>query len=493
MIRERIRHMTLLEKLVSITAIAMLLMLVSNLYIFSEIREMNKQIAVVYTDNTNLKEFSDKLEHLHQSVEEYVSNRSTEAIEAYYRDDEAFRQQIENLNQTVSDDEILLAEKNLYGLSETYLSLASDIIQAKRGRNVEKYGALSEEAEKVQMDIRTCIESLNAKQFSQSSERYVSLMRELEYMQNLCLMLLLLLMIGNIMATLFLTGRLMEPLRALKEAAYSVAAGNLDREELEVIDLDEVGIVTDAFNKMLSSIRSYIHQIQEKNAREKELQENEYRMQGYLKDAQLTALQAQIKPHFLFNTLNAGVQLAMMENAEKTQVLLENTAAFYRYNASKVNKSTTIREEIDMVDAYIYISKVRFGDSFIFDKDVDESLLDVKVPSMILQPIVENSFKYGIKDLEDLGRIELTVQRIGDKIRIAVWDNGRGIEKERIQEVLNMTDSIRLERKESGGVGLHNVRERLRLFFNNQAVLDIESEGLGMGAEVVITIPYEGE
>lgn len=491
--RERIRHMTLLEKLVAISGLSMLLLLIANLYIFTQLRVMNEQIAVVYTDNTYLKELSDKLDHLHLSVEEYVSNRSTDAIEAYYRDDEAFRQQIEKLNRVATDDDVLLAEKNIHGLSETYLKLASDIIQAKRGRNVEKYGALSEEAKKVRTDIQNCIDSLNAEQFSRSSDRYVSLMEQLNYLQNLCLVLLLLLMIGNIMATLFLTDRLMEPLRELKEAAYSVAAGNLEREELKIVDLDEVGIVTDAFNKMLASIRSYIDQIQKNNEREKELQENEFRMQGYLKDAQLMALQAQIKPHFLFNTLNAGVQLAMMENAEKTQTLLENTAAFYRYNASKVNKSTTIREEIELVDAYIYISKVRFGDSFVFDKDIDEQLLDVKVPSMILQPIVENAFKYGIKDLEYMGRIELTVQKKEDRIAISVWDNGNGVEKERIHQIMNMTDTERMARKESGGVGLHNVRERLRLFFNNQAFLEIESEGEGMGTEILISIPCEGE
>lgn len=491
--KEYIRHMTLLQKLVSICSISMLLVLVANLVIFSQIDQLNQQIEVVYTDNINLEDLSEKLENLHLSIEEYVSARSTDAIEAYYRDEEAFRNQVEMLNNTITDNEILLAEKNIRGLSEAYLKVAGNIIQAKRGRNVKKYGALSNEADRLQADIRACIESLNAKQFSISSEKYVGLLQQMRQMKSFCYLLLLLVLIGNILATVFLAGRLMKPLKDLTDAADSVAAGHFDREELEIFDMDEVGIVTDAFNKMLASIRSYIRQIQENMERENALKENEFRMQGYLKDAQLMYLQAQIKPHFLFNTLNAGVQLAMMEDAGKTQKLLENTAAFYRYNVSKINKSSTIAEEIEMVDSYIYISKVRFGDSFVFEKDVDETLLERKIPSMILQPLVENAFKYGIKDLEFTGRIELTVQRTGDGIRISIWDNGNGISKERISQILEGPAPVTGNVKESSGLGMHNVKERLKLFFDNRSVLDIESEGEGMGTEIIITIPDEEE
>lgn len=483
--------MTLRQKVISLAFVSMFLILLANFYIFSILNTMNEQIEVVYTDNTNLKELREKLANLELSVDEYVSNRSTEAIEAYYRDDEALREQIEKLNNIICDDPILLAEKNIRGMAESYLGLAADIIQAKRGRNVEKYGAVSEKARLLCRDIDSCIEALNGKLFTRSSEKYVGLIQQMRELQAISMALLVLTMIGNIFAVTFMTGKLMQPLKALTDAANTVTAGNLEVEELEIRNLDEVGIVTDAFNKMLASIRNYIHQLQETMEREAALKEEEFRMQGYLREAQLKYLQAQIKPHFLFNTLNAGVQLAMMEDAEKTQELLENTAAFYRYNVRKVNQSATIREEIGMVDAYIYISKVRFGDSFVFEKDVDESLLEQKIPSMILQPLVENAFKYGIKDLESIGRIELTVQRYGDKIQISIWDNGVGIEKERLEEIMNGQSAVNKERGDSNGVGMRNVRERLKLFFETQAAFSIVSEGMGMGTEIVITIPEE--
>ena len=100
------------------------------------------------------------------------------------------------------------------------------------------------------------------------------------------------------------------------------------------------------------------------------------------------------------NTLNAGAQLAMMEGADRTYRYVQKVADFFRYNVKKNNDTVTLREEISLVDTYIYILNVRFSGDIHFRKEVDESLLDVQVPSMILQPIVENSVNYGIRNID---------------------------------------------------------------------------------------------
>ncbi|MDO4491333.1 MAG: hypothetical protein Q4B85_09720, partial [Lachnospiraceae bacterium] len=158
--KQKIRQMSLLQKLVMLTFVSMLLVLLINILIFGRLNMLNRQIGDVYTDNTNLELLGEKLDRLQQSVEDYVRSRSTNSIEAYYKEEEEFRNQVELLNAEISDDEILLAEKNIRGLSESYMKLAADIIQAKRGRNVKKYGALSEEAIQLRKDISNCIESL---------------------------------------------------------------------------------------------------------------------------------------------------------------------------------------------------------------------------------------------------------------------------------------------------------------------------------------------
>ena len=205
----------------------------------------------------------------------------------------------------------------------------------------------------------------------------------------------------------------------------------------------------------------------------------------------LKYLQAQINPHFLFNTLNAGAQLAMMEDAEKTGEFLENTAEFFRYNVRKNDQDATLGEEIHLVDNYVYILNVRFSGEILFSREVDESLLEVRVPSMILQPLVENSFNYGIRDIDWEGRIELSVYRQKENICISIWDNGAGMEQERIEQVLSGNVQESDPHSNSNGVGMKNVMERLRLYFHDQAKLEIISEGKNMGTEVLITIPGE--
>lgn len=111
---------------------------------------------------------------------------------------------------------------------------------------------------------------------------------------------------------------------------------------------------------MMGSIREYVEAQRVSMEKENEMRENELKTQTLLKDAQLKYLQSQINPHFLFNTLNAGMQLAMIEDADKTALFIENMAEFFRYNLSRINEDATLADEIQLVDHYIYILNVRF-------------------------------------------------------------------------------------------------------------------------------------
>ena len=183
----------------------------------------------------------------------------------------------------------------------------------------------------------------------------------------------------------------------------------------------------------------------------------------------------------------------MMEEADRTGRFLENVAEFFRYNVRKNDEDATLKEEIHLVDNYVYILNVRFSGEILFSKEVDRSLLDMRVPSMILQPLVENSFNYGIRNISWRGRIELSVYRREEEICISIWDNGAGMEPERIEQVLCGHAGEAEPSSGSNGVGLKNVTERLKLYFRGQARLQIFSEGEGTGTEVLITIPGNSE
>lgn len=219
------------------------------------------------------------------------------------------------------------------------------------------------------------------------------------------------------------------------------------------------------------------------------MMERELLMENHLKEAQLKYLQSQINPHFLFNSLNAGAQLAMMEDAEQTGIFVEKMADFFRYNVKKGQEDATLGEELEAVDNYIYILNVRFAGDIHFSKDVDESLENVRVPSMILQPVVENAVNHGIRDIEWEGKIHLTVTGDADYIRISVKDNGKGMTPEQIEGVLTGNKKYKKEEGDSTGIGMNNVISRLELYYEETGLVEINSEGEGKGTEVVIYIP----
>lgn len=483
------KYLTLQQKLTALFVLTAVIILTVNLYMYAITNEMAGRVEEVYTSNVSLNDLSGALDYVQGSMEEYLNTKSSDAMEEYYRSEQDYRGLMEKLNVQVTDNGILLTEKNIYGLSESYLDLAAEIIQAKRGRNVEKYGKLYEEADTLYEEIHTFIYSLNNEQFKDNSRNYQILMNSLRYMEMVSVGVLLLVLLGNISLIVVSTRSVTQPLHRLAEAADEVANGNFEIGQIPVQSMDEVGIVTGAFNQMVESIRNYIEQLRLTMERENQLKERDLMMQSHLKDAQLKYLQAQINPHFLFNTLNAGAQLAMMEDAGRTGQFLENVAEFFRYNVRKDDEDATLREEIHLVDNYVYILNVRFSGDILFTKDIDESLLEVRVPSMILQPLVENSFNYGIRNIDWEGRIELSVYQKDENICISIWDNGAGMEKERIAQVLAGKAGETDLRSNSNGVGMKNVMERLRLYFHDRAKLEIFSEGKNTGTEVLITIP----
>ena len=184
-----------------------------------------------------------------------------------------------------------------------------------------------------------------------------------------------------------------------------------------------------------------------------------------------------------------------MERADKTSQYIQHVAAFFRYNIQE-NDEVSLAQEIQLVDTYIYILNVRFSGEIQFTKEIEsEDLLDIRIPGMILQPIVENSVNYGIRNIERTKRISISVYRVDDNVCISVLDNGVGMSQELIREVLNgeYRNDPESDKKHGNGVGLNNVIERLRLYYNGTNNFEIISNGRDQGTEVVITVPLAEE
>ena len=195
-----------------------------------------------------------------------------------------------------------------------------------------------------------------------------------------------------------------------------------------------------------------------------------------LLEARMQALTSQINPHFLFNTLNTIGSLTRI-NPEEAREVLVKLSQILRRLLQKSENFVPLREELEFIDNYMSIETVRFGpEKLQFHKDVDESTLDSMVPSMLLQPMVENSIRHGLSPRLEGGEIRLRTLRLDGRLVIELEDNGVGIEEERIPEVYQ------------SGIGISNVTERLKVLYGKDYKMKIESEK-GRGTSIRIEIP----
>ena len=420
--------------MVILTIVTSLIILTVNIVLFFYISRAIDVINRVYSTNVSIGEMSDSLSRVRSSLTDYLNTKSTDSMEQYFDACQQYRDYLSGLNLSGQGRETEAILQDIEGLSETYLDVADDTLQAKRGRVVEKYNSGYERSEKIYDYINAYIYSLNNEQFRRNSEKYEAMRASLRSLAILTMSVIVAVAVINILIVSVMTKNIMDPVR-----------------------------------------------------------QKEIMMETHLKDAELKYLQAQINPHFLFNTLNAGAQLAMLEDADRTSGYLQNVAAFFRYRIKGEDKETTLEQEIALADNYINILNVRFSGEIHFSKELDKDCLSVAVPGMILQPVVENAVNYGIRNIEREKKIILKVERLPELIRVRIKDNGVGMTEERIKEVLAGNAGENPVMKDSNGVGIANVMSRLRLYYDREEVMHIFSEGEDKGTIVDILIPAPEE
>lgn len=492
-LRELSYRMNISTKLMMAFTMTLLLSLGATMFMNQSINQKLGEIEQVYTSNNQLNEISAALGGVQSSMQQYLDTKSSDALMNYYNYEQSFRGLTENLNEQITDEPSDIMEKNIRGLTENYLKLTTETIEARRATNISKYNISFDEAEKIYKYLYSYIFSLNNVQFEVNSENYESLADGLRTLERVTSMMNVLVAVINLLLLGFFIRQIIKPLSQLARTADSVGAGNFEVPELPVYNMDEVGVVTKAFNQMVVSIRIYMEQIKESITKENEAKERELLMEANLKEAQLRYYQAQIHPHFLFNTLNAGAQLAMLEDAERTSSFILHMSEFFRYSLKSPDSDVSLADEIELVENYIYIMNVRFSDEIHYRKEIKCDINSVRVPAMILQPIVENAIRYGIRDIDWEGCIRLEIEAGVTSYRISITDNGVGIEPKRLEDIMSGKLKSAENEDDSNGIGLGNVMERLNLYFHEDERMVIESRGKDQGTKVSIRIPKAKE
>ena len=277
-----------------------------------------------------------------------------------------------------------------------------------------------------------------------------------------------------ILASIFISSRISKPVKRLEHQMNRVEQGDFDIENLEVKGEDEVKRLTKAFNLMISRIKMLMSQIvTEQEAKRK---------------SEFNALQAQINPHFLYNTLDSIIWMNENQNHKGVSQMTGALAKFFRISISKGNEVIDVADEVEHARSYLVIQKIRYKNKFDYTIDVQEEALHHKTIKLILQPIIENAIYHGINKIQDKGEINIKVFIEGEKIVFQVADNGFGIEPELLKKIFETEPS----NERTVGVGLKNVYERIKLSYGDKYGVEIQSE-IEVGTTVNISIPLTGE
>jgi two-component system sensor histidine kinase YesM len=209
-----------------------------------------------------------------------------------------------------------------------------------------------------------------------------------------------------------------------------------------------------------------------------------------IRKAEMMVLHEQIKPHFLYNTLETIRYLAIQENAVQARDALETLGSFYRNFLSKGKREIPFQNELRIIQDYLSLQKLRYGDSFTDEYEIEEETLDFMVPKLILQPLVENSIYHGIKLKGEPCIIRITAKMSEEGLHIFIYDTGIGISEEQIRKVLEgeREEHDETVRTSPGGFGLAGTIDRIRYYCNKEDVVSIRSE-MGEYTEIELFIP----
>lgn len=279
----------------------------------------------------------------------------------------------------------------------------------------------------------------------------------------------------TLIVTLLLLNRILtgvvKPLKKLEKYMVQVNPDNMDQ-RMEILTDDEIGHLSMKFNQMMDRIR---------NLKEQVIEEQEDK-----RKYELQALQAQINPHFLYNTLDSIIWMAET-NDSNIVAMTEALAKLFRISLNKGNEEISLERELEHVKNYLIIQSMRYADKFTYEISAEPGVERCRTIKLILQPIVENCIYHGIKKKRGTGKITIRAYRREQNLIIEVSDDGCGMPEEICRKILS--DEIESEDISGSGIGVKNVNERIQLRFGKKYGLSYSSEE-GVGTTVTYVLPY---
>jgi sensor histidine kinase YesM len=430
-----------------------------------------------------LNDISQRTNLITEKLQGYILDKESSYLKDYQKEKTKLIVDQKRLYEEMNTNDITLI--NYKNMIDSFLVESDATVEAFQKDDINHYSNHFNEVLKIASFLQESTLALLNNKLTNYQKFYDQMELQNHYYKLMSISLLAAAFFLSTLIASWISGGITKPIRLLSEAAKQISTGNLAGEDIKITTKDELKPLTETFNQMRTNLRQLVTEIKQTSE-----------LDQLLKELELRSLQNQINPHFLFNTLNTVSKMAYLEEAEQTSRLIEAVAAILRYNLSDFDKASTLRDEVRIVQEYFYIQQTRFGERIKFVSDIQDDCLDIEIPSLILQPLIENAFIHGVESYEENGVISLHIYRYKDQIHVEVIDNGAGMDETTKKKLLKYMEGTDTEEEfepeksngHSTGIGVKNVVRRLQLFYHRNDIVEIESE-LMMGTNFRLMIP----
>jgi len=494
---KRKNGITYRTKLITFFLLAIAITSLVGLYNYQSSRVLMSDMTDMLNRTQELTSLFNEVDQIQMNLEDYLSSRSTDSLQSFYDYSNSISHHSNILENTSGYTERGIKIKNLSGMVDHYIKTLDKTVIAKRNKKIDEYTDGYQQAVKEHSYIGEYIEEMMSTDLSDSAQKYIEIQKEIDQSATINYFMFGITIILITTIIVIFSIEITKPISKLVSYAMEVSDGNFDVDVTDEKTSSEIKILYHAFRGMTVSIREYVNELQEKQRLERTLTDeklNNLKMKSALHEAELMALQSQVNPHFIFNTINIGAKVAMLQGDNVTCEYLENFADIFRYNLKGLDYNATLNEEINNVEAYMNLLITRFGDMIDFRLDFpqDEAMRNFILPRMTLQPLIENAYIHGVSKSEEGGIIELKVKYEGSKLFVIISNTGNEIPKDTIQLILSRKykkKSIKEEKGHTTGIGIDNVLNRLRLFYEEKDVMNITySNGK---TNIILMLPFE--
>lgn len=462
------------------------LLILSNgvsFFIFQSGKTVQQSYNIMLERVLLYKEIAAQTDRNLRSLNYYLLDQSEPSKEAYLREQQSMKKLNDTLAVQQTSPAADLFVRNYRHLLDTFVEQEAAVLEARSEPKTLNYVPLVEELEATAGFIRDEGHQLIDTELRYYQPFYRQIFIHTEAMYRYGAIIFIVNTLISVVVAYWISLGISKPIQQLVQMARSISRGNLQSEAPVFHAKHEFTELTEAFSRMQADLQQLMEK--EKASLEKDRQ---------LKELELRALQNQMNPHFLFNSLNVLSKLALLEGAERTSDLTVSMSNLLRYNLRKLDQPVRLRDEVEQAKEYFTLQQARFRDRIQFVTHIDEHALEVFVPVLTLQPILENVFVHGIEGMESGAIVTLSTKRLEEVVLITIEDNGLGM-SEKTRKALLRTDAGAPSARQGGqstGLGTYNVFRRLELFYEQEHLVDIQSEP-GQGTKVMIRIPHSGK